>query len=93
VAIVVVPSAYLFVGLLLYAVLMPIQFMLFIPNFFLSPDAATYDRRYLFSILVVFALIVSLFIIQLAISTSFPLCWPSDGFERIRMVPFLPCPK
>jgi hypothetical protein len=88
------PSAYVFFSTALYSVLLPIHFMLFIPSLF-SADAeeATYDRRYVFSFLVLLALIVGVFVTQLVIRGSFPLCWPADGVERLRLVPFLPCPK
>jgi hypothetical protein len=87
------PSAYLFFSTAVYSVFLPIHFMLFIPVFF-SPDAKgpTYARRYLFSFLVLLALIVALVVTQLVIRDSFPLCWPADGIERLRLVPFLPCP-
>jgi hypothetical protein len=75
----------------LYSVFMPFQFMLFIPGFF--GHDATYKRRYLFSFLVVVALAIVAVITQLVIQSSFPFCWQSDGVERMRMLPFLPCPK
>jgi hypothetical protein len=68
--------------------------MLFIPVFFsVDADRSTYSRRYLFSCLVLAALLVSVVLIQFVIYGSFPLCWPKDGIERIRLVPFMPCPK
>ncbi len=88
------PSAYVFLATTIYAVLLPIHFMLFIPRFFsVNADRPTYDRRYPLSILVLLALIVGVFVMLAASRASFPLCWPSDGVERIRLVPFLPCPN
>jgi len=88
------PSAYVFFATAVYSIFLPIHFMLFIPMFFAADaERATYDRRYLFSVLVLLALIVAVFVTLLANRASFPLCWPSDGVERIRLVPFLPCPK
>jgi len=86
------PSAYVFFATAVYSVFLPIQLMLFIPIFF-SADGATYDRRYVFSFLVLVALIILVVLTQLLIHASFPLCWQSDGVERVRMVPILPCPK
>jgi hypothetical protein len=88
------PSAWLFFATTVYSVFLPIHFMLFIPRFY-STDAegATYDRRYLFSLLVLVALVILVFVTQLVIHGSFPLCWQSSGVERIRLVPLLPCPK
>jgi hypothetical protein len=85
------PSAYLFFATVLYSVVMPLHFMLFIPGFFARD--ATYNRRYLFSSLVLAALAVVAVITQIIIQSSFPFCWQSDGVERMRMLPFLPCPK
>ncbi|MGB8065262.1 MAG: hypothetical protein WCF26_25485 [Candidatus Sulfotelmatobacter sp.] len=87
------PSAYVFFATAVYSVFLPIHFMLFIPHFFsVDADRPTYDRRYLFSFLVLVALIVAVVVTQLVIRGSFPLCWPSNGVERIRLVPLLPCP-
>lgn len=89
-----VPSTYVFFSTVSYSVFQPIQFMLFIPLFFSDEhQGATYDRRYLLSFLVVLAMVALIFALQLAIHASFPLCWPADGFERLRMIPFLPCPE
>ena len=53
------PSAYVFFATAVYSVFLPIHFMLFIPPFFSAEvEAATYDRRYLFSFLVLVGLIV-----------------------------------
>jgi hypothetical protein len=88
------PSAYVFFATAVYSVFLPIHFMLFIPPFFSAEvEAATYDRRYLFSFLVLVGLIVLVVVAQLVVHGSFPICWPSNGVERIRMVPLLPCPK
>ena len=73
---------------------LPVHFMLFIPRFFSADaDKPTYDRRYLFSVLVLLALILGVFLTLLANRQSFPLCWPANGVERIRLVPLLPCPE
>lgn len=87
------PSAYVFFVTVVYSVFLPVHFMLFIPYFFSSTDPATYDRRYLFSVLVVVALVILVFATQLVIQGSFPLCWQSNGVERIRLVPLMSCPK
>lgn len=88
------PSAYLFFTTALYSVFLPIHFMLFIPPLFSAEvEAATYDRRYLLSFLVLVGLVILVFVNQFVIYASFPLCWQANGVERIRLVPFLPCPK
>lgn len=88
------PSAYVFFSLVVYSVCQPIQFLMFIPAFFSEErGTTTFDRRYLLSFLVVISLIVLVFLLQLAIHSSFPFCWQADGVERLRLVPFLPCPK
>jgi hypothetical protein len=88
------PSAYLFFATAMYSVLMPIQLMLFIPGFFSDEtEVATYDRRYLLSLLVFAGIAVLSVVMQFVIEYSFPFCWQSDGVERMRILPFLPCPK
>ena len=68
--------------------------MLFIPGFFSDEtEVATYDRRYLLSFLVFVGISVLSVVLQFVIQGSFPFCWQSNGVERMRMLPFLPCPK
>jgi hypothetical protein len=85
------PSAALFFATTIYSIFMPIQFMLFIPPMFGHTE--TYRRRYLYSFLIFIALAIVAVVQQLVIQSSFPFCWQADGVERLRLLPFLPCPK
>lgn len=89
-----VPSVYVFLAVVLTSVLLPVYIMLTIPSFFANKNnEATYRRRYLLSFLSLFGLLAVVVLTQFAIQASFPLCWESNGTERFRLIPFMPCPN
>ena len=86
------PAAYVFFSCVLASVFLPVQLMLIVPLFF-NRESSTFGRRYLWSAGVVVGIAVACFILQVIIWGSFPLPVDSEGYIRIRMIPFLPWPE
>ena len=88
------PSAYLFYSSIIASVWLPISLILFIPNFF-SKDSENkfYNKRYLIAVLIILAIIISFFIIQVIIWGSSPYGVDNQGYIHLRMIPFYPWPN
>ncbi len=86
------PAAYIFFTSVLASVLLPIQLLLAIPIFFDSAGPM-YPRRHKLSLAVAVGLAVACFLLQLLIWGSFPLPVDSEGYIRLRLIPFLPWPE
>jgi hypothetical protein len=85
------PSAYFFLGSILTSVILPIRLLLLIPMFF-DRSSEAYGRRYLWSLCVVLAILVSAALLQILIWGSVPLTVAKDGHIHMRIFPFVPWP-
>ena len=85
------PSAAIFFSSILGSVLGPPLILLLIPLFFYRDNPA-YRYRYLWSIVTVLGIVVSMFILQIIIWGSFPLPVDNEGYIRLRLIPFVPWP-
>lgn len=85
------PSAIVFLGVLSYSLVYPIQSLILIRSFF-DPDSPAYRRRYLYAIVASVGTFVLAAILEAIIWGSFPLEIDSAGVGHLRMIPFLPWP-
>jgi hypothetical protein len=86
------PSAGVFFSAVAASIGLPIQPLWLIPSFVFNPSGDLYRRRYVWSAAIMGAVVISGFVVQFIIWGSFPLPVDSEGYVRIRMVPFFPWP-
>lgn len=88
------PSAYLFYGTIFALVLMPLGWLLVIPNFFVNaPDNDFYKKRYLWTGLTIIGILVIVYLLPLILWGAFPIDVGKDHYIYIRMIPFFPWPE
>ena len=86
------PSAYLCLTVMLFSVFLPIQAVLIAAAQFLD-DTRTLKHRYIVAIAVLVGVFLILpFITDTLIWGSFPLTYDNSGIGRLRMIPFIPWP-
>ena len=85
------PSAYVFFSMILASVVLPLQLLFYIPLLF-SKDTVNY-KKYLYSVLIIIGIAVSAVLLQLIVWGSCPYEFDSNGYEHLRMIPFIPWPR
>jgi hypothetical protein len=85
------PSAYLFFLVTASSIYLPVQLMLIVPNYF-EKNHDLYNKRYLWTILTILAIIILIYLQQILIWGSFPI-GVENGLVHIRMIPFFPWPN
>lgn len=86
------PSAYIFFSSILATIFVPLQLLLLIITFF-DRENPGYRRRYLWTVVAVLGIVVSMFVLQIIIWGSFPLPVDSKGYIHLRLIPFIPWPE
>ena len=87
------PSAYIFFAVTIASIVLPLQYLTFIPMFFSSENEGLYKKRYLYSFLIIIGIIAAMFLLQIIIWGTFPLDIDKNGYEHLRMIPFFPLPE
>lgn len=85
------PSAYIFIASIAASVFMPIRMLMIIPILFDSRFLS--KRRYINSLVIVISIIILSVFLQFIIWGSFLLPIDKDGYGHLRMIPFFPWPE
>lgn len=88
------PSAYLYFSILGSIPMTPLLFFIFIPVLF-EKDSVGYKhkRRWLWTLVLLAMVPVSALFLHIILWGSFPFIYLEDGYERLRMNPFIPWPN